>query len=50
MARDDHTGGAQPALRLSRRLPAPREKVFAALSRAEALRRWMCPQGFTCTA
>jgi uncharacterized protein YndB with AHSA1/START domain len=34
-------------LRLSRRLPAPRERVFRALTEAEQLVKWWGPEGFT---
>lgn len=37
-------------LRLDRILPAPRGRVFAALTRAEALRQWLCPEGFSVPA
>jgi uncharacterized protein YndB with AHSA1/START domain len=45
-ASDETTGGAAP-LKMSRVFHAPREKVFAAWSSAEALKRWFCPQPFT---
>jgi uncharacterized protein YndB with AHSA1/START domain len=37
-------------LRMQRVLPAPRERVFTALTRAEALRQWLCPEGFSVPA
>jgi uncharacterized protein YndB with AHSA1/START domain len=46
---NDHDPAAN-ILRMQRVLPAPREKVFAALTRAEALRQWLCPEGFTVPA
>lgn len=34
------------ALRLTRRFNAPRERVFAAWTTPEALKRWWCPAGW----
>jgi uncharacterized protein YndB with AHSA1/START domain len=34
-------------LRIERRLPVPRERVFAALTEQEQLRRWWGPRGFS---
>jgi uncharacterized protein YndB with AHSA1/START domain len=34
-------------LKLTRRFPAPREKVFDAWTTPEALKRWWCPPGWT---
>jgi uncharacterized protein YndB with AHSA1/START domain len=36
-------------LRLERRFPAPREKVFRAWTQPEALKKWWCPSGWTPT-
>jgi uncharacterized protein YndB with AHSA1/START domain len=36
-------------LRFERTLPAPRPLVFAAVTEARMLRRWMCPEGFSVT-
>ncbi len=33
-------------LRIERRLPAPRALVYAALTEAALMQRWMCPEGF----
>jgi uncharacterized protein YndB with AHSA1/START domain len=43
------TARRKPALtiRLRRRFRSPREKVFRAWTRPEALKRWWCPQGWT---
>jgi len=35
------------AIRLQRRFRSPREKVFRAWTRPEALKRWWCPNGWT---
>jgi len=35
------------AFRLRRRFEAPREEVFGAWTKAEALKRWWCPDGWT---
>jgi len=43
----DHSNGRE--LTLSRLFDAPRTLVFEAWSRAEHLRRWFCPSGFTVT-
>lgn len=44
----DTTGAARPefTLRLRHRFTASREKVFAAWTRPEALKRWWCPAGW----
>jgi uncharacterized protein YndB with AHSA1/START domain len=39
--------GSAHTLVLKRRLPAKPARVFKAISRAEELRHWMCPQDFT---
>ncbi|HTE43178.1 MAG TPA: SRPBCC domain-containing protein, partial [Steroidobacteraceae bacterium] len=35
------------SLIMTRRYAAPRDLVFAAISQAEHLQHWMCPEGFT---
>ena len=45
----DETGPkrASITLRLRRRFQAPRETVFTAWTKPEALKQWWCPQGWT---
>ena len=40
------TGTGKIALRLTRRFAAPRQKVFDAWTRPEALKQWWCPSGW----
>ena len=44
---DQSIQGAGIAFRLQRRFEAPREAVFAAWTKSEALRQWWCPEGWS---
>lgn len=47
-APDAPAADAAPVLRLTRLIPAPRDKVFAAWTESATMRQWYCPPGLTC--
>ena len=44
------TKATEQKLKVTRLLKAPRDKVFAAWTDAEAVKKWFCPVGFTVRA